>query len=166
LWANSPEEIGDFEETTLRGPDGFAQFRLQDNVNLNVIADGNVLVASCGWARHNVLVAGQRVSVRYGQALRVHKDYRRQGFGDAVRSFGGGANTAGPSLTQYDYMRAGNFAVVGWWEKYSPDFFENVPKQADASPSRCIRSRHARRRPPQARSATAAARTSPAASSS
>jgi hypothetical protein len=134
LWASSPEQIGDFEVTTLRGPNGFTQFRLQENVNLHVIADGNLIVASCGWARHNVLVAGQRVSLRYGQALRVHKDYRRQGLGDAVRSFGGGANTTGPSLAQYDYMRAGNFAVVGWWEKYRPDFFDDVPKQKDEVP--------------------------------
>jgi hypothetical protein len=134
LWANSPEEIGDFEVTTLRGPNGFAQFHLQENVSLHVIADGNVLVASCGWARHNVMIAGQRVSLRYGQALRVHKGYRRQGFGDAVRSFGGGVNTAGPSLAQYDYMRAGNFAVVGWWKKYMPDFFDDVPQQEDEVP--------------------------------
>ena len=134
LWANAPEKIGDFEVTTLRGPNGFAQFHLQENVNLHVITAGNVIVASCGWARHNVLVAGQRVSLRYGQALRVHKDYRRQGFGDAVRSFDGGMNSAGPSLAQYDYMRAGNFAVVGWWEKYNPDFFDDVPKQKDEVP--------------------------------
>ena len=134
LWANAPEQIGDLEVTTLRGPNGFAQFRLQENVNLQVITDGNVIVASCGWARHNTIVAGQRVSLRYGQALRVHKDYRRQGFGDAVRSFANAMNTAGPALAQYDIMRAGNFAVVGWWEKYSPDFFENVPKQEDQIP--------------------------------
>ena len=139
LWANSPEQIGDFEVTTLRGPNGFAQFRLQENVNLHVIADGNVLVACCGWARHNSIVAGQRVSLSYGQALRVHKDYRRQGFGDAVRNFAHAMNTLGPSLAQYDIMRAGNFAVVGWWEKYVPDFFEDVPKQEEQIPGIPIR---------------------------
>ena len=58
LWENSPEEIGDLEITVLRGPDAFAQFRLQRDVHLHVLADGNVLVASCGWARRNVQIAG------------------------------------------------------------------------------------------------------------
>src|SRR5262245_55656121 len=92
LWENSPEDIGDLEITVLRGPDAFAQFRLQKNVHLQVIADGNVLVASCGWSRRNVLIAGERHSVRYGQALRTHKDYRRQGLGDAVRMISGAMN--------------------------------------------------------------------------
>lgn len=134
LWARAPERIGDLEITTLRGPDGFAQFRLQENVNLQVIADGNVLVASVGWARHNALVAGRRVSLRYGQALRVHEDYRRQGFGDAVRSMANAMNVLRPSFAQYDYIRAGNIAVVGWWEKHIPGFFDDTPRQEGRAP--------------------------------
>jgi hypothetical protein len=129
LWENSPEEIGDLEITVLRGPDAFAQFRLQGNVHLQVIADGNVIVASVGWSRRNVEIAGRRVSVRYGQALRVHRDYRRQGLGDAVRMISGAMNAVAPSVGQYDIMRSGNFAVVGWWKKYVPDFFEATPQR-------------------------------------
>ena len=134
LWENSPEEIGDLEITVLRGPDAFAQFRLQRNVHLQVIADGNVIVASCGWSRRNVEIAGQRVSVRYGQALRVHKEYRRQGLGDAVRMISGAMNEVAPSVGQYDIMRSGNFAVVGWWKKYVPDFFEGTPQREGEVP--------------------------------
>ena len=118
----------------LRGPDAFAQFRLQRDVQLHVIADGNVLVASCGWARRNVLIAGQRVSVRYGQALRVHQGYRRQGLGDAVRLFSRAMNTALPSMAQYDIMRSGNFAVVGWWNKHVPGFFDGTPQREGEVP--------------------------------
>ncbi len=134
LWENSPEEIGDLEITVLRGPDAFAQFRLQKGVHLQVIADGNVIVASCGWSRRNVLIAGQRHSVRYGQALRVHQDYRRQGLGDAVRMIAGAMNEVSPSVGQYDIMRSGNFAVVGWWKKYVPDFFESTPQREGEVP--------------------------------
>jgi hypothetical protein len=134
LWANAPEEIGDFEITTLRGPNGFAQFRLQERVTLQGIADGNVLVACVAWARRNVLVAGRRVSVSYGQALRVHKDYRRMGLGDAVRTVASAMNGALPTLTQYDYARAGNFAVVGWWEKHSPGFWKDIPREEGQVP--------------------------------
>jgi hypothetical protein len=134
LWENSPEEIGDLEITVLRGPDGFAQFRLQRNVHLQVIADGNVLVACVGWSRRNVVIAGQRVSVSYGQALRVHKDYRRMGLGDAVRTISGAMNASAPSIAQYDIMRSGNFAVVDWWKKYVPEFFEGTPQREGEVP--------------------------------
>ncbi|HTO06520.1 MAG TPA: hypothetical protein VMR86_05620 [Myxococcota bacterium] len=134
LWENSPEEIGELEITVLRSPDPFAQFRLQTHVQLNVIADGNVLVASCGWSRRNVRIAGQRVSVRYGQALRVHQGYRRQGLGDAVRLFPASMTTVRPSMAQYDIMRSGNFAVVGWWNKHVPGFFAGTPQREGEVP--------------------------------
>jgi hypothetical protein len=134
LWASSPEELGNLEITVLRGPDAFAQFRLQSNVHLHVIADGNVLIASCGWARRNVEIAGRRVSVRYGQALRVHRDYRRQGWGDAVRCIPSAMNTFGASVGQYDIMRSGNFAVVDWWKKHVPGFFANTPQREGEVP--------------------------------
>jgi hypothetical protein len=134
LWENSPEEIGELEITVLRSPDPFAQFRLQRNVQLNVIADGNVLVASCGWSRRNVLIAGERHSVSYGQALRVHQGYRRQGLGDAVRLFPLAMTAARPTMGQYDIMRSGNFAVVDWWKKHVPGFFANTPQQEGEVP--------------------------------
>ena len=129
LCRSSPIETGDWEITTEHEPNAFAQFRLQERLNLLLIADGPTLVASCGFSTRNVLVGGQRLSVRYGQALRVHRDYRRQGSGDQVRSLGWGIGCSRPSAVQYDIMRLGNFAVVGWWEKYFPDFFDDVPDQ-------------------------------------
>jgi hypothetical protein len=78
-----------------------------------------------------VLVAGKKVSVRYGQALRVHKDYRRQGYGDQVRSLAWPIGISRPSHTQYDIMRSTNFAVVNWWKKYVPDFFEGQPERGE-----------------------------------
>jgi ribosomal protein S18 acetylase RimI-like enzyme len=134
LWENSPESIGDFEVTAERAPNAFAQYRLQDRVNLLVIADGPRLVASCGFATRNVLVAGRKMCVRYGQGLRVHRDYRRRGFGDQVRSISWGIGCARESAVQYDIMRTANFAVVGWWEKYFPDFFKGVPTQEGQVP--------------------------------
>jgi GNAT superfamily N-acetyltransferase len=127
LWANSPEEIDDWEVITERSPNPFAQFRLQEDVSILVIEDQGVLVATCAFAPHKAIVGGKRITVHYGQALRVHKDYRRQGFGDQVRSLSWSANAARPTATQYDYMRSRNFAVVGWWEKYVPGFFDNIP---------------------------------------
>jgi len=133
LWGQAPEAIGEFDVVTERGPNGFAQYRLQRDVHMLLIADGPRLAASCGFAIRNVLVAGQRISVHYGQGLRVHRDYRRQGFGDQVRSLAWGLGLR-PTACQYDIMRTQNFAVVGWWQKYTPDFWEHIPKREGEVP--------------------------------
>src|SRR5579863_630027 len=134
LWADSPEEIGEWEITVERSPDAFAQFKLQENVHLPVLALGNQLIACCGFSRRNVLIAGRRVSVVYGQALRVRRSARRMGYGDQVRRLGGAPAIARPAIGQYDIMRAQNFAVVSWWQKFVPDFWENVPKREGSVP--------------------------------
>jgi hypothetical protein len=134
LWADSPEEIGEWEITVERGPDAFAQFKLQENVHLPVLALGNQLIACCGFSRRNVLIADRRVSVVYGQALRVRRSARRLGYGDQVRRLGGAPAISRPAIGQYDIMRAQNFAVVSWWQKFVPDSFENVPTRAGVVP--------------------------------
>ena len=58
LWANSPIEIGDWEITTERWPNAFAQFRLQENVTLTVLAEHAKLIACVSWSRRNVFVQG------------------------------------------------------------------------------------------------------------
>src|SRR5262249_48024911 len=134
LWADSPEEIGEWEITVERSPDAFAQFKLQENVQLPVLALGRELIACCGFSRRNVLIAGRRVSVVYGQALRVRRSARRQGYGDQVRRIADPASTTRPAIGQYDIMRTQNFAVVSWWKKFIPDTFENVPTREGSVP--------------------------------
>ncbi len=134
LWAASPEEIGDWEIIVERGPDAFAQFKLQENVHLPVLALGHELVACCGFSRRNVLIAGRRVSVVYGQALRVRRSARRMGYGDQVRRISTPPGMLRPAIGQYDIMRTQNFAVVNWWKKYIPDTFENVPTREGSVP--------------------------------
>jgi hypothetical protein len=134
LMANAPEDVGEWEITTERGPNAFAQFRLQENVNVLVLELRGVLIACCSFSHRNTIVAGQKFTVRYGQALRVHRDFRRMGYGDLVRSLGWGIGAARPSWVQYDIMRTQNMAIVGWWEKYAPDFWEDVPKKEGEVP--------------------------------
>ena len=43
-------------------------------------------------------------------------------------------NTALPSMAQYDIMRSGNFAVVGWWNKHVPGFFDGTPQREGEVP--------------------------------
>jgi hypothetical protein len=138
LWLNSPERIGDWEIITDRSPDAFAQYKLQENVTLSVFAVGDGLVACVGWSRRNVYVAGKRLTVTYGQALRVHDSARRQGYGDQVRRLPWLAAATRPNHTQYDIMRSQNFAVVNWWTKYNPDFFATTPQNTDSVPGQRI----------------------------
>jgi GNAT superfamily N-acetyltransferase len=134
LFANAPEEVGEWEIYTERSPNAFAQFRLQERVTVLVLEEGGRLIATCAFAPHKVLVAGKRLSVHYGQALRVHKDFRRQGYGDQVRSLSWAIDVARPTHAQYDYTRSQNFAVVNWWKKYVPTFFDDVPQREGAVP--------------------------------
>ncbi len=134
LMANSPEEVGDWEVFTERGPNAFAQFRLQENVVVLVIEEQGQLIASCSFTTRKTMVSGKRLSVRYGQTLRVHKGFRRRGYGDQVRSLSWGVGAARPSHCQYDIMRTENFAVVGWWKKYAPGFWDNIPKKEGEVP--------------------------------
>ncbi len=147
LWANSPEEIGEWEVITERAPNAFAQFVLQEHVTILVLEERGVLIATCAFATRVVNAGGLRLPVHYGQALRVHKDYRRRGYGDQVRSLGWAAGAARPSVTQFDYMRSQNFAVVGWWQKYSPGFFDDVPEREGDVPGISVTALQYPRRP-------------------
>jgi hypothetical protein len=96
-----------------------------------VLEEEGRLIASCSFSMRNVFVAEEKLAVRYGQALRVRSEYRRQGYGDQVRSLPWAIGVSRPSHTQYDIMRSTNLAVVDWWKKYNPDFFEGVPERGE-----------------------------------
>jgi hypothetical protein len=134
LWSDSPEEIAGWEIIVERGPDAFAQFRLQQNVQIPILLIGPEIVACCAFSRRKVLINRRPFSVQYGQALRVRRAYRRLGYGDQVRRLAMPPGIARPSVGQYDIMRSQNFAVVNWWQKYSPQFFENTPTREGSVP--------------------------------
>lgn len=129
LMASSPEDLGDWEIVSEKGPNAFAQFRLQENVTVLLIEKDGVLIASCSFSSRKTIVGGKRLMVRYGQALRVRPEFRRQGYGDAVRNQTWAVGVNRPTQVQYDIMRSQNFAVVGWWKKYYPDFWKDVPER-------------------------------------
>ena len=133
LWANAPEEIGEWDVTVLRGPNGFAQFQLQERPALNGLFDGGQMVACVSFALRNTLVAGERLSVRYGQAMRVHNDHRRHGYAHWVRSIPWAVGIERFTQVQYDYLRSRNMTMERWNKKFMPDI-ESVPKREDEVP--------------------------------
>jgi hypothetical protein len=133
LWANSPEEIGEFDVTAERGPDGFASFELQERPVLNALFDGTTMVACVSFSNRTTIVGGKRLSVRFGQAMRVHKDHRRHGYANWVRSLPWGIGLNMWTEVQYDYIRGRNMTMERWNRKNMPEV-GSVPKRDDDVP--------------------------------
>ena len=135
LWANSPEEIGEWELTVERSPNAFAQFCLQENVNINVLEDQGLFVASDAVSRRNCIVGGKRITVGYSQAVRVRKEFRGKGYSYLVSGGGGGPHPGSPySNAQYSYFRSQNFAAYNWAKTVNPDLFAHAPEREGAVP--------------------------------
>jgi hypothetical protein len=133
LWANSPEEIGDWDVTVERGPNGFAQFELQERPTLNGLFDGGVMVACVSFSLRHTVVDGQRLSVRYGQAMRVHKDHRGKQYAHWVRSLPWAIGINMYTRVQYDYIRAHNMTMEKWNRNFMPEV-SSVPKREGEVP--------------------------------
>ena len=133
LWANSPEQIGEWDVTVERGPNGFASFDLQERPVLNGLFDGGLMVACVSFSLRHTIVAGQRISVRYGQAMRVHKDHRGHAYAHWVRSLPWAIGLGIPTRVQYDYIRARNMTMERWNKKFMPSV-SSVPKREDDVP--------------------------------
>src|SRR2546428_6124361 len=133
LWANAPEEIGDWEITVERAPNAFAQFQLQENVSIPVLEERGILLACVIWAAHNVIVAGRRLTVHCGIGLRVRREGRGKGYGNLVRAVLRPAwypYTSG----QFHYMRSQNYAAVDFFKHTSPSVVASSPPRADDVP--------------------------------
>ena len=133
LWANSPEQIGDWDVTVERGPDGFASFELQERPVLNGLFDNGVMVACVSFSLRHTIVGGQRISVRFGQAMRVHNDHRGKAYAHWVRSLPWAIGINLPTRVQYDYIRARNMTMEKWNKKFMPEI-GSVPKREDEVP--------------------------------
>lgn len=133
LWANSAEEIGEWDVTVERGPNAFASFELQERPVLNGLFDGGLMVACVSFSLRHTIVGGQRISVRFGQSMRVHKDHRGHKYAHWVRSLPWAIGLNMPTRVQYDYIRANNMAMERWNEKFMPNV-ASVPKRDNAVP--------------------------------
>ncbi len=86
LYAHSRESIGEWSLTTERGPYPFAQFRLQENVSIQVVEDMGVLLAAIAHSARNTLVGGHRITVQIESAWRTRREARGQGLGKLLRT--------------------------------------------------------------------------------
>lgn len=120
LYANSPEDIGEWEVTVERSPFPFAQFRLQENPNIQVIEDRGIILAAAAHSGRNTIVDGKRTSAHIASAWRVRKECRGQGMSNLLR-MGSGPGCAWFGIVSYWYVRSGNYDAVSWIKAIRPD---------------------------------------------
>jgi len=85
LYANSPEEVGEWEVTVERGPYPFAQFRLQEHTKIQVLEDRGVFLAAMAHSNRQSLVGGRPITVHISSAWRVREECRGEGYGPLVQ---------------------------------------------------------------------------------
>ncbi len=112
LYANAPETVGDWRLVVERAPNPYAQFRLQEHPNLQVVECRGVLLAAAAHACRNTYIAGERFAVHFMSAWRVRDEFRGYGLSRVLQG------TAGPGTAwfgpiTYWYERVGN-ASQGW----------------------------------------------------
>jgi hypothetical protein len=146
MYANSPEDVGDFEVTVERSPYPFAQFRLQEHANIQIVEDRGVVLAAAAHSARNTLIEGRELSCHIASAWRVRKECRGQGMTTLMRVFGGPA-CAWFGLINYWYVRSGNFGAVDWIKSLRPDIAEAAEKQGGDLPGLQVGVHHFRARP-------------------
>jgi hypothetical protein len=128
LWANSPEDIGEWQVTVERGPKHFAQFELQERPVLNGLFDRETMVACVSFSVRPTLVGGNRIWIHFGQAMRVHLNHRRHGYAHWVRSLPWAIGLSRPTRLQYDYIRGRNLAMEAWNRSRMPQV-QGIPQR-------------------------------------
>jgi hypothetical protein len=133
MYANAPEDVGDFEVTVERSPYPFAQFRLQEHANVQIIEDRGIVLAAAAHSARNTLIEGRELTCHIASAWRVRRECRGQGMTTMMRVFGGPA-CAWFGLINYWYVRSGNFGAVDWIKSLRPDIAEAAAEQGGSLP--------------------------------
>ena len=119
LWANAPETVGDWSVTVERGPNPYAQNRLQENPFVNVLEDHRVALGTSASSVRNAYIGGERVSVHFMSGWRIREGFRGIGLSSVLQSTPGpGYGTFG--LVTYWFFRPKN-ASGSWMSKITTD---------------------------------------------
>lgn len=115
LYANAPEQVGDFEVVVERSPYPYAQFRLQEHFHMQVLECRGVLLAAAANSARNAYVEGQRLAIHLMSAWRVREGFRGKGLSRLLQTLAGPGTAWLPNMT-YWYERSGNASKV-WLDK-------------------------------------------------
>jgi hypothetical protein len=132
LFANSPEEIGDWEVTVERGPDAMAQFRIQESPFIKVVEDRGLLLACLAFSYRHSQVVGRRLTIECPMAWRVRREFRGGNLSRIVRMVQ--RPVAPPYHGDYWYIRSHNFGVVHVINAHDRAILAAAPEQEDDVP--------------------------------
>jgi len=116
LYADAPELVGEWELMVERGPNPYAQFRLQENPNMQVVEYKGVLLATSAHAGRNTIIAGERTTTHVMSAWRVRRDFRGLGLSRLLQ-MSAGPMSAWFGMITYWYERLENASGRGWLDK-------------------------------------------------
>ena len=132
LWANAPEELGDWEVTVERSPNSFAQFWLQERVSLKLLEDRGVLLGCSAGSVRNVVVGEKRTTVYFATGMRLRKEARGQGYSKLL---GDGLLAMQPmAAASVFYVRPQNENAIAWMKSRRLGALQAVRDDADGVP--------------------------------
>lgn len=115
LCADAPETVGDWSVTVERGPNPYAQFRLQEQPNIIILEDRRVAIGMAAHSVRNSIIGGRRLAVHHMSGWRIRDGFRGMGLSRMLQfAAGPGAGWFGP--VTYYFVRTGN-ASLGWIAK-------------------------------------------------
>lgn len=121
LFAHAAEEVGDWQVVVERGPNPYAQFRLQEHPSVQVLEDRRVGLGAVGHSTRNTLIAGRETTAHVLSAWRVREGFRGQGFARLLQMNAAGPGVSWFGLVSYWYVRNGN-AAQSWLQHIKDDF--------------------------------------------
>ena len=128
LFANAPEDIGDWEVTVERSPNPLAQFGLQENHRVRILEDGGLIIGAFAASARETFVAGQEITVSQMSGYRIRKDHRGQGFSQLLSWLPPAVGTP-YSQGSWFHIRSQNMASVQWINALNPDMIKSSPQR-------------------------------------
>ncbi|MGI9594715.1 MAG: hypothetical protein ACR2QK_01065, partial [Acidimicrobiales bacterium] len=119
LCADAPERVGDWSVTVDRGPNPYAQYRLQEHPSVIVLEDQRIGLGMAASSVRNTFIDGEPTSVHMMSGWRIRDGFRGLGLSRMLQ------NAAGPGvgwfgLVSYWFVRSGN-ASSTWIDKVVAD---------------------------------------------
>lgn len=133
LFANAPEEIGEWDVTVERSPDPLAQFALQENHRMRVLEDRGLFIGAYAQSIRYTFVAGRPIGVNQMSGYRIRKEFRGQRLSHVLSWLPPAVGTP-YAQAQCFHLRSQNLASVQWMDALNPDFLGTIPKREDDVP--------------------------------
>lgn len=122
LCRNAPEKVGDWSVTVERGPNPYAQYRLQEHPNVTILEDQRVALGMAANSVRNTMIGGAKTTANHMSGWRIRDGFRGLGLSRHLQSTPG-PGTSWFGLVTYWFVRSGNTSST-WIDKVVTDMSE------------------------------------------